>query len=393
VLWNNDVNRDIRLISISLFTWALGEGLFLCLVTLRLEGLGATPVVIGNVMALYALVQAVVMIPAGLATDRWGAWQVMIGAWLVALLSIFLMAMADGLLLFAAGWLAYGLTSWMAPALTAYVTNRRGSLTPARALALVFASYTAGMILSPTLGGWIGERFGLRTPFAIAVIFLLFSTLVVAFAHRDLPQPLVLVDRYDTLLHNRRFLLLMVLSFVVMLALWLGIPLAPNFLQSQWNMSVAKIGLFGSAESVGGVILSLVFSRWSPQIALIALQMGGIVYLSTLLTTGQTPWLALAFFLRVGPLYGRQFIDAIGIRLVSPPQRGLAFAISATVQRIANVLAAMAAGWLYEFWPALPFQVALLFVVLALLATWFFVPRITTEQEPVVPPPREPLQA
>ncbi len=173
------MNRNLRLVAISLFTWALGEGLFLCFVTLRLEESGATPVLIGNVMALYALVQAVVMIPAGLATDRWGAWQVMIGAWLVALLAIFLMALADTLWLFAAGWLTYGLTSWVAPALTTYVTNHRDCLTPERALALIFTSYTSGMIFSPTLGGWIGERFGLRIPFAIAVVFLFVSTLVV----------------------------------------------------------------------------------------------------------------------------------------------------------------------------------------------------------------------
>jgi predicted MFS family arabinose efflux permease len=386
------VNRDLKIVAMSLFTWALGEGLFICLVTLHLEELGATPVVIGNVMALYALAQAVVMIPAGLATDRWGAWQVMVGAWLVALLATILMALADALWLFATGWLIYGLTSSVVPALTTYVTNRRGSLTPERALALIFATYSAGMILSPALGGWIGERFGLRAPFAIAVVFLLASTLAVTFARRDLPQPLGLADRYDTLLRNRRFLLLMALDFVVMLALWLGVPLAPNFLQSRWDMSVAKIGLFGSAESVGGVILALVLSRWSPQVALVALQIGGAVYLSTLLTTGHTSWLALAFFLRVGPLYGRQFIDAIGIRLVSPSQSGLAFAASATVQRIANVLAAMAAGWLYKFRPALPFQVALILVALALLATWLSVPRITAEQGSVVPTPGKPLQ-
>jgi hypothetical protein len=103
--------------------------------------------------------------------------------------------------------------------------------------------------------------------------------------------------------------------------------------------------------------------------------------------------LALAFFLRVGPLYGRQFIDAIGIRLVPPHQRGLAFAASSTVQRMANVLAAMAAGWLYKFRPALPFQIASLLVVLALLATWLFIPRIMAEQGPVVPSPGEPFQA
>lgn len=386
------MNRDLRLVAISLFTWALGEGLFLCLVTLRIEDLGATPVVIGNVMALNALIQALVMIPAGLATDRWGAWQVMIGSWFVALLTILMMALASSLWIFVAGWLSYGLTNWMVPALTTYITNHRGSLPPERALAQIFASYTAGMIISPVLGGWISERFGLRTPFAVAVVFLLISSIVILFSHRDLPQPLSMTRRYNTLLRNRRFLLLMSLFFAVMIALWLGIPLAPNFLQNRWNVSLARIGLFGSAEAVGGVVLSLVLSRWSPQFALVALQMGGIAYLSTLLTTGQAPLLAIAFFLRVGPIYGRQFIDAISARIVPPSQHGLAFAASATVQRVAYVLAALTAGWLYNLRPALPFQVALILVVLALLATSLSVSRISAEHGPVVAPKVDPFQ-
>ncbi len=386
------MNRDIRLIAISLFTWALGEGLFLSFVTLRIEELGATPVVIGNVMALNALIQALVMIPAGLATDRWGAWQVMVGAWFVALLAVFLMAISDALWLFAAGWLIYGLTSWMVPALTTYVTNHRGNLTPQRALALVFASYTAGMIVSPIIGGWISELFGLRTPFAVALVFLLVSTAVVIFAHRELPHPKGLIGRYDTLLCNRRYIFLMAILFVVMISLWLGLPFAPNFLQNHWNISLSKIGYFGSAEAIGGVILSLVLSRWSPHLALVALQVGGIVYLSTILSTSQTPLLAIAFFLRVGPIYGRQFIDAISARMLPPSQHGLAFAVSATVQRVANLLAALAAGWMYNFKPILPFQVALILVVLTLLLTLLSVSHITAEPLSIVVTPADPCQ-
>jgi hypothetical protein len=109
------------------------------------------------------------------------------------------------------------------------------------------------------------------------------------------------------------------------------------------------------------------------------------VYLSLLLVTGQIPWLALAFFLRVGPYTGRQFIDALGTRVVPPSQFGLAFAASATVQRVANILAAAAAGWLYKVRPALPFQVALALVPAALLLTWRFAPRIARE-ETALPP-------
>lgn len=386
------MKRDLQVIAIALFTLALGEGLFFGLVALHLQELGGTPVVIGNVMALYALAQAVVMMPAGFATDRWGARQVMLSAWLLALVAVVLMALARTLWLFVAGWLVYGLTSWVIPALTTYVTNSRGDLRPERALALVFAAYSAGMILSPALGGLIGERFGLRAPFAVAIFFLSVSTVAVYFAGRDAPQSVGWDGRYKTLFRNRRFLSLMGLIFVIMTGLWLGMPLAPNYLQARWDVSVAEIGLFGSAESVGGVVLALVLSRWSPQLALIGLQLGGVAYLSILLVTGQAPWLAIAFFLRVGPFIGRQFIDALGTRLVPPSQFGLAFAASATVQRVANVLAAMAAGWLYNIRPALPFQVALMLVPVALVLTWFVARRHVGEAG-AVPRSGNPVEA
>lgn len=386
------MNRDLKIVAGALFTLALGEGLFFGLVTLHLEGLGATPVIIGNVMALYALAQAVVMIPAGLATDRWGARQVMLSAWLAALLALVLMASAGTLWLFAAGWLVYGLTSWVIPALTTYVTNSRGTLSTQRALALIFATYSAGMILSPSVGGLIAERHGLRAPFAVAVAFLFVSVVTLAFARRDRPHPISPHGRYKTLVHNRRFLLLMGLIFVIMMGLWLGMPLAPNYLQARWGVPLASIGVLGSAESIGGVALALILSRWSPRWALIGLQLSGMAYLSILLLTGQMPWLALAFFLRVGPYIGRQFIDALGTRLVPPSQFGLAFATTATVQRVANVLAAMSAGWLYQIRPTLPFQVALALVPVALLLTWFFAPRIAAERAPPLPASGQPQE-
>ena len=383
-IWR-DLNRDVRLIALTLFAWALGEGLFLSFVTLRLEGLGAAPVEIGNIMALYALVMAVVMIPAGIATDRWGAWRVMFGALLAALVTILVMALADTLWFFAVGWVAYGFTSWIVPAITTYVTNRCGNLPPARALGVTYASYSAGMVLSPLIGGLLSERFGLRMPFMIAIVFILASVVAIGFAQRDIPQQVDIPRRYNTLFRNQRFMLLLVICFVVMLALWMGIPLAPNYLQNHWGIPVSQIGLFGSAEAVGSVVLSLVISRWSPMLALFVLQIGVLAYLATLLSTDHIVWLSLAFFLRVGPVYGRQFIDCIGIKLVPSSQRGLAFSITPTVQRLSNMIAAMTAGWLYEVRPGLPFQTAIVLVVVAMLVTWIGIPKVLAVKDKLVP--------
>jgi len=123
---------------------------------------------------------------------------------------------------------------------------------------------------------------------------------------------------------------------------------------------------------------------------LFALQISGLIYLITLLTTGQIPWLAIAFFLRVGPMYGRQFFDAISTGIVPPSQHGLAFGVSATVQRTANVLASLTAGWLYSFKPSLPFQISLIFIFITLVITVLSISHVTSEQKLNVIIPEDP---
>ncbi len=374
------MNRDLKLISAALFTWALGEGLYASLVTLHLEELGATPAQIGMIMALYALAQASAMIPAGLATDHWGARRVMLGGWLLGLGAVAVMAGSTWLALFAAGLVVYGFSAWVMPPITSYVTAARGSLTPERALTQVFAAYSAGLVISPTVGGLVGERLGLRAPFALAAVFFAISTCMMLWVRPQAPRPVTDGRRYAGLMNNRRFLGLMALVLGIMFALWLSVPLAPNFLQAQWGITVSQVGLLGSAASLGEVALALFLGRRSPRKALVAIQAAAWLYLLILLNTGTMAWLALGFFFRAGVMVGRPFFDSITTRVVPPEQHGLAFASSATVFRIANMLAAGTAGYLYAFRPALPFVLAAGLIPLAAALTWLLAPRPSAEE-------------
>ena len=42
------LNRDLKLLSLSLFLWALGEGLFIFILPIYMTELGASPVQIGQ---------------------------------------------------------------------------------------------------------------------------------------------------------------------------------------------------------------------------------------------------------------------------------------------------------------------------------------------------------
>ncbi len=369
------MNRNLKTLAFALFTWALGEGLFLYLVPLYLGELGASAAQIGTLIGLSSLAQAVVMIPAGFATDRLGAHRVLVGGWLTGLAAAIVMASANGMSLFAAGWIVYGLSAWVVPALTSYVISQRGSLKPERALTWVFSAFSAGLVISPALGGLIGEQFGLRASFVVAAGLFGVSNVVVLLV-RPQAAEVKASDYSDTsLLRNRRFVGLMGVVFVAMFALWLGIPLAPIYLQERWGARVAEVGLLGSAASLGEVALALFLGSRPPRKAFIALQAVGLVYLLILLSTGQVGWLALGFFFRAGALVSRQFIDAISARVVAHSQLGLAFAISATVSRAAGVASAASAGHLYAIRAHLPFQLGLLLIPLAIVLTQCFAPR------------------
>jgi MFS family permease len=369
------MNRNLKTLALALFTWALGEGLFIYLVPLHLGELGASAEQIGTLIGLGSLARVVAMLPAGFAADRLGVHRVIAGGWLTGLAAAIVMAGASGIRLFAAGWIMYGLSGWVVPALTSYVISERGTLKPERALTWVFSTFSAGLVISPALGGLIGEHFGLRSSFVVAVGLFGISNLIVRL-RRPSPVGFEVPDYSDaSLLRNRRFMGLMGVVFVAMFALWLGIPLAPIYLQERWGARVSEVGLLGSAASLGEVVLALFLGSRPPRRAFIALQAAGLVYLFILLSTGQAGWLALGFFFRAGALVSRQFIDAISARVVAPSQLGLAFAISATVSSVAGVVSAASAGHLYAIRAHLPFQLGLLLIPLAIALTYCFAPR------------------
>jgi len=381
------MNRDLKTLSLSLLTWAMGNGLFCYLVPLHMEALGANAVQIGTLLAAYALVQVVILIPAGVAADRWGTRPVLVTGWVLGTLVTALMASATDLRLFAIGWIGLGASAWVVPALTSYITRARGTLTPERALTLVFAAYSAGMVVSPLLGGLVAERFGTRATFWLATATFVASTVVTWYLRPQAPPPLLRLcsgqaapgRRYAGLLRNRRFVAFMALVFLAMFALCLGVPLAPNYLHDRWGIAVSGVGLLGSATSVGQVVLGLFLGGRQPRRAFMVLQSAGLLYLLILQNCGQVGWLALGFFLIAGAQISRQFVDAIAARIVSPFQLGLAFAVTPMIFQSANLAASTVAGWLYALRPGLPFQAGVALIPVTLGLTYLFAPQAMSD--------------
>jgi DHA1 family bicyclomycin/chloramphenicol resistance-like MFS transporter len=366
---------SLRLLALSMFTWASGEALFIYIAPVYLEQLGGSPVQIGNIISLVGAASAVAMIPAGMLTDRFGAKPVLLAGWAIGLSANVMMASAANLPWFAAGWIFYALTYFVIPAVSGYAHASRGRLPPERALTMTSASYAAGNVLSPLLGGWLAASFGIRSLFVAAAGLSLLSTVILLFVRPQRAVHAPAAGDYRTLLANRRFLGFSLLVLIVWIVMWLGVPLAPNFLADQRGFSVAQLATLGSFNAIGWVLLNLVLGRRRPRGAFLFAQALMLVYLGLLLRATSYAWIAVAYFARAAQYAAHSLVNAQATRLVPPAQTGLAFGVLETVAWGGAFVAPMLAGRLYAVDPARPFQVALALTPVAILLTYLAAPR------------------
>jgi len=370
------LSRDNRLLAFSLFLWGVGDGLSFYIRPLYLKELGADPVAVGSILALVYLVNGLTHIPAGYLADRFGRKQLLVAGWVLGVLTALLMYLAQTLEMFVIWLVAYMFTGFVISPINAYVSEARGAQSVQRALTLVSAGFWGGTIFSPAVGGWIGQTFGLRAVYGVAVVALTLSTVaLLPLRPQPLTPPAAGSTRYGPLLRNRRFLGFLGLVFVALGAMQLGIPLLPTFMAEVRRLDVSAIGLLGSVNSLGVVVLNLTLGQRIPRRGFLIGQ--GLMALSVvlILSSGGLGWLGPAYFLQAGWNLSRGMATAQVGRVVAAQELGLAFGISETVITATTVLAPLAAGFLYRQSPTLPLSLSLGLIALSLPLVWWLAPR------------------
>lgn len=341
------MNPSIILVSISLFIWGIGEGMFWIFQPLYLHQLGANTMTIAGVFSGFGVAMMVVHIPAGYLADKVGRRPLIWAAWFFGLVSAWTMALAGNLQIFIVGMLLYGLTAFVSSPLFSYVTAARGKLTPVRAMTLTSAAFNTGAIIGPVSGGWIATHYGLRSIyFVIACIFVI-SFIILLFLKpqsRDGHDPAHIPTN---LLVNKRYLVIISLAFISIFAMYLSQPLTPNFLEVERDLSFSQIGLLGSAVSIGSVVMNLVLGQINPRIGFILAQTLVGLFALLLWRGNNMYWFGLGHFLLGGYRAARMMIFAQVRPLVHQAQMGLAYGLTETVNAFAIILAPLLAGWLY----------------------------------------------
>ncbi|UCF60388.1 MAG: MFS transporter [Anaerolineaceae bacterium] len=380
------MTRDLRRIGIALLCWGMGEGLFVYLLPLYLEQLGADSVQIGLILGIAAFSLTITHIPAGALSDRIGRKRVMIAGWISGSLSVMVMFLAPNLPLFVIGVVMYHLTAFVISPLNSYITAAQGNWTVARAITTTSAMFNTGTIIGAFLGGTIGEFLGLRNVFGLAIIPIFVSTMI-AFRFQRQPIEIPKKDgRYQAVLSNVALGRFLGLASIVLFGMYLSWPLTPNYLQNVRHVTVREIGTLGSINALGLVLLNLSIGRLvAPRGYVIAQFVVGASTLLLWLGTG-IPFFALGYFLAGGFRLARSLTVAQAEGLVSRSNIGLVYGITETVMGLVAISGPPVAGLLYRVSPALPYPVSLGIIGGSLFLTTRFLPRLRPSAPPVEDP-------
>lgn len=370
------MSRDNRLLTLALFLWGVGEGLFWYIQPLYLRELGADAVTTGGILSLAGLTAAFAHTPAGYLADRLGRKTVMLAGWVLGLLACLGMYLAPDLATFTMAWVAYVFTAFALVPINAYALGARGHVSVERTLSLVWAGFSLGMLVSPALGGWVATQFGLRQIYLIGAGAFTLSTLIVALMRpQPTPHPEQRQRQHATLWRNGPVLRFVGLAFGVMLCLHLGLHFAPNFLSDVRGLDVGWIGALGSLNALGITLFNVGLGRLPPRWGILAGQSLTAASLVLLLLVAHPLGIGTAYLLRAGMNLTKLMLVAhIGQRVTSA-ESGLAFGFTETAIELAYAAALFLAGWLYAVEPSLPFGAALVGLGLTAPLVWLEINR------------------
>ncbi len=368
--------RDVGILAVAMFIWGLGEGLFIFFYPLSLQQWQMDAVRIGAVLSLLGGIMAVVQAPAGYLSDRFGTLPLIRASLILGVIAAGMLAAAKSLPFFVAGLIVYSITSFIVAPRNSYITQMRGRWSAQRGISFVSASFQVGEIVGPMLGGRIAQTAGLAMVFRYSAGLFLIATVIAFFARRPVVQREE-QERGTPLanpLTNPRFLGLLVIIFLTIVALSTPQQLTSLYLQDVQHLSQQQIGLTGTFAGIGGAVILFALGSVPALAGMIASQ-ALLGLFCVCLWRGQNAAVFYIGYLFVGgsPLY-RSMAAAAVRPLVKTSNMGLAYGLVETGNALADILAPLAAGFLYHFQPESVYTTSLIALVVMITITvgWFY---------------------
>jgi MFS transporter, DHA1 family, multidrug resistance protein len=347
-------SRDQRLMLISTLLWGFGQSLFWYIQPLYVAYLGATPAQIGFVLGGAGLAVAFLYIPMGLWADRRGRKPIIVAGWLLGTGAALAMALAPDWLWFLPALAAYQFSNFAMPAFFAYGAANSNGRTD-QLLASLAGAAALGSIISPAIGGWIGQEFGLRAIYLVAATTFACSSAVIL--QLDGRASLIVArESARKLIVNRQFLWQIGFALLTFFALALGQVMLPNYLKEVRHLTVGQIGTFGTVGTAGIVVLTFLIGRLptNRRTSLMLCQFLALIAAVIWLSSESVLLIGLAYFIHGSHRLLRPVILGRLARSLTPGLMSFGYGFQETALWIGLALAPPVAGLLYTYDPTYP---------------------------------------
>jgi len=360
------LNRDLRLVFVSNFIGSFGDGLYAYLLPVYIQtALHADPVNVGFLYTVLTLSAALTPIPGGLLAERYDWKKIMIFAWVLWFPVPLLISTATHWTMLFPAMLFYGCFI-SGPSTTAYIAAAARKDRMNLTFTMVSSAWWMGYIFSPSIGGYLAIKFGMKTVFYIAFIFYVLAASVLFFIRSrkrankkqmEMAGSEVYVDRSTILGWTLFFAFIMFFNVLMR-------PFVPTFLKNVYKFDEFLIGVLGSFTFAGSAFLGIVIGRlgdkFGNKIAVAFCLFFTVFALATFQLTSN-PALLIPIFFLMGTTYTPWALMNATISSLSPESlRGRWVAISQTASMLAAFFAPYLGGTLYDVSPNYPFTVTII---------------------------------
>src|SRR3972149_1348701 len=356
------LSRDLKLIFVSNFVGAVGDGLYAYILPIYIRGLGASSTDVGFLFSIFILSTALTIIPGGILADRYDRKKVMFLGWLlgVPVPLMFSAATHWTQLIPVMGLYGFFLSG---PATSAYVMTSARKDRVTLTYTLMSASWSTGFIFSPGLGGYLSTTVGISTVLTLSFALYAAATIILLFirsqrAERSSTQQEQINFGSS---HARRITLLSMFFGLVFFFLNLVRPLVVQFFQDVYALESFEIGVMGSVAFLGSALFSILLGKAGDKLgkmvaAAVALLIGGFSFGLFIYFTN---FFALAFasFLN-GASYMLWSLMGASVGSIAPQaSRGRWISLAQMSATLSAAIAPYIGGVLYEQSLVVPFYV------------------------------------
>ncbi len=361
ILPSGTLNRDLRLLCISNFFGAFGDGLFVYTLPIFLRGLDASPANVGLLYSILALSSALTIVPGGFLADRFDRKKIMILGWAIWVPVPLMFSVATHWSQLLPVMSLYGFLL-AGPAISAYIVTYAHKERITMTFTAVSASWSLGYIFSPALGGYIDSQIGATWVFFLAFALYSLATATLFFLMSQNPRKLNEKSSTSQVPLNSSSWKIVKISIYFATAIFLlniTRPLVVQFLKDVFIMDSFHVGILGSVTFSGWAVISMglgkIGDKWTKAAAVATALILASVSLIVIVSFNNFPVLVFASFIHGGSYPLWSLMGAAVGSIAPESSRGRWISVSQAMTTFAVFIAPYIGGILYESSPFAPF--------------------------------------